>query len=322
MSRRKSGLRRLATCAALAVALASPRRSDAVFGVADTGVFHDPVAFAQRASQFIENIAQIRAILATAKEEYELVRGIWSGLKDWRNLEWVDTLDIFQAPWLDDVEGIDDIRRAALAASLSADQVKGLWSDLGILRGWGGTDRYRRDAWFRAKVRSLLRESQQARQTRMAFLKQLKEHNKQITKEIDRLKDLHELLKQANAETPVNMATVAALQHEIAALEAKGKSEGMAFQNQRVLMLLAGADNAHEIYMDLLRESPTWRRQSGIAMSAFGAGFRRRSSPKRRSRRRDVDNPAQRRRRGLRRARTCSLSGSKRTGRCEHGDSR
>jgi hypothetical protein len=275
----------LAAVVIVALVVGPARRSEAVFGVADTGVFHDPIAFAQRASQFIENIAQVRAILSTAREEYDLVKGIWKGVKDWRSLDWIDTLDIFQAPWLDGVEGIDGIRQAALAASLSADQIKGLWSDLGdFAKDLEGSSRYQRDPWFRAKIRSLMRESQQARQTRLAFFRQLKAHNKRLSQDIKRLKELHDQVKEANAEEPVNMAKVATLQSQIAELEARGQSEGMSFQNQRALMLLAGADGAHEVYMEMLRESPTWQRHSGLAMSAFAGAFRKRRPVRRRVR--------------------------------------
>jgi hypothetical protein len=256
------------------------RPSWAILGIGDFGVFHDPTAFIQRMTQFATAVAQFRAMVKGAREQITLLQNAYQGLKNWRNLGWIDTLDIVQSPWFDDLDDIDDMRAAILSTSLAADQAQGLWGDLKDLKNWKEDPRYGKDYWFRMKVRSLLRESQRARQVRTALFRQVRAHNRALTRDIKRMKDLREEIQKSNTDAvakkiPVDAAKVASLQAELTALEGKYQSEDLQLKNQRALMFMMGEDDAHDIFMDLMRDAPTWRRESGASLSKFGAGFRR-----------------------------------------------
>jgi hypothetical protein len=270
----------LAVAVGIAVSLRGAPPARAILGIGDFGVFHDPTAFIQRMTQFATAVAQLRAIVKGAREQVTLLQNAYAGLKNWRNLGWIDTLDIIQSPWFDQVEGIDDMRAAVLATSLSADQVQGLWGDLKDLHNWKEDPRYGKDFWFRMKIRALLRESQRARQVRTALFRQIKLHNKALTRDIARMKNLRGEIEKANTEAvakkiPVDAAKVASLQAELTALEGKYQSEDLMLKNQRALMFMMGEDDAHQVFMDLMRDAPTWRRESAASLSTFGAGFRR-----------------------------------------------
>jgi hypothetical protein len=263
-----------------ALVLGSARPSWAIFGIGDFGVFHDPGAFAQRMTQFATAVAQLRAIVKGAKEQVTLFKNAYEGLKNWRNLGWIDTLDIIQSPWFDKVDGIDDMRAAVLSTSLSLDEVQGLWGDLDELKSWNDDPRYGRDFWFRMKIRSLMRESSRARKVRTALFQQIRAHNKGLSRDILRMKAVRQAIEDLSKEAvankkPVDSAKVAALQAELTALEGKYQSEQIMLANQRALMFMVGEDDAHDVFMELMRDAPTWRRKSAASLATFGAGFRK-----------------------------------------------
>jgi hypothetical protein len=267
----------LACLALVCCAVSWPRRAEAIFGVGDVVV--DIQAVIQRMTQFAAAIAQFRAIVRSGQESLEMMRSAYDGLKNWRNLGWIDTLQIVDAPWFDNVEGIDDIRAAVMTTTMSVEGVVNLWADLGAFDKYLSDPRYRKDAWFRSKVNSLIRQSRRARAVRIAVMRQIRQHNKALTADIKRVRRLRDEIQSANEDKvsgkPVDTAKVQALQAELVALEAKTQSEGLMMTNQRILMGLAGDDEAHNEFMRMVQDRRTWSAGSATRLREFGLGFSR-----------------------------------------------
>jgi hypothetical protein len=275
------------------------RRAEAIFGVGDVVV--DIQAIIQRLTQFVATIAQIRAIVKSGEESIAMVRAAYEGIKDWRNLGWVDTLQIVDAPWFDGVEGIDDVRQIVMLTTMSVEGTVNLWADIDDFSKFLTDPRYSKDAWYRAKVNSLLRQSRRARALRMAVLRQIQQHNKAITEDIKRVRRIRDLIKAANceqgsgetfgsdtdypfgqrlrcekeADKPVDAAKVASLQAELTAVEARSSREEVMVTNQRLLMGLAGQDEAHIEFVKMLRDRRSWEASEVTRLQEFGLGFSR-----------------------------------------------
>ena len=248
----------------------------ALFGIGDTVV--DIQALIQRLTQFTATIAQIRAIVHAGAESLQMFQAAYEGVKNWRNLGWIDTLDLVNLPWFDGVDGIDDIRRLVFAGSMAADQAGSLFADLKGFDQYVSNPRYQNDAWFRAKVRSLLRQSRRAQAVRLALMRQIDAQNSALTKDLARMKRLTSDIEDANSAKlkgqPVDQAKVASLSAELQALEAKHQGEDIMLANQRVLMGVAGEDDAHKAFMDMFTER-SWQTENAARLRNFGKGFAR-----------------------------------------------
>ena len=107
----------------------SPRRAEAL-------VFKDVAAFLQRNAHYL---IQFQQLLSATRDSRRALLAAYAGLKDWRNLGWVDTLDLVHAPWFDGVEGIDDLRMAADLTALNVEQAQKLSGSCGSWTIWSAT---------------------------------------------------------------------------------------------------------------------------------------------------------------------------------------
>ena len=242
-------MRRLGIVLAVAgVCLALPRPAEAQFAVIDGA------ALAQDVEEFLQIITQWNEVINTAHVSLQAFKDAYAGLKDWKHLGWVDTLQILQLPWLDSVDGIDEIRNVATLSVMGAGQIDQLWQNLNP-DSWQSNPRYRNDPWYRNKVNSLLRQSKRARATRAALMRQMQSQNAALTTDIAKIKSLRDQI-QAENEKPtgsngaVNSAKIASLQAEIQALEAKHQGEGLQMANQRAIMFMVGQDDAQRVYLE------------------------------------------------------------------------
>jgi hypothetical protein len=214
----------------------------------------DGAALSESIQEFVELLIQWNEIIGTAHSSLQAFRDAYAGLKDWKHLGWVDTLQILQMPWLDDVDGIDEIRNVATLSVMSAGQIDQLWQNVNP-DSWQSNPRYRNDPWYRNKVNSLLRQSKRARATRAALMRQMQSHNAALTQDLARIKALRDQIEAENknpsgSDGTVNQAKIASLQAEITALEAKHQDEGLQMANQRALMFMVGQDDAQRVYLE------------------------------------------------------------------------
>ena len=214
----------------------------------------DGAALVEDITQFAQVLIQWNEIINTAHSSLQAFRDAYAGLKDWKQLGWVDTLQILQMPWLDGVDGIDEIRNVATLSVMGAGQIDQLWQNLDP-DSWQSNPRYRNDPWYRNKVNSLLRQSKRARATRAALMRQMQSQNAALTADIAKIKSLRDKI-QAENEKPsgsngtVDSAKIASMQAEIQALEAKHQGEGLQMANQRAIMFMVGQDDAQRVYLE------------------------------------------------------------------------
>src|ERR1039457_4661474 len=64
----------------------------------------DAATLAEDITDLVQTLAQWNEIINTAHTSLQAFRDAYAGLKDWKHLGWVDTLQILQMPWLDGVE--------------------------------------------------------------------------------------------------------------------------------------------------------------------------------------------------------------------------
>lgn len=235
--------------------------------------FHDAPAFTQRVAQVLQFLLQTRQVINGVRDNLSAFRQAYEGLKDWRNMGWVDTLRLLESPWFDKVEGIDQIRQAATATVMTAEQAHGLWADIDGLSRWEQSRRYRTDPWYRRKVDSLRRQSQRARAQRSAFVRQMQAQNRQLIEDVAKTKRIHEAIKEENRRTPVNHGKIASLQAELAALQTRSHGEQIMLTNQRAIMFLVGEDDAQRVYVETMESD--WLDGNSQAMKKFGRGFAR-----------------------------------------------
>jgi hypothetical protein len=214
----------------------------------------DGSSLTEQIQEFLAILIQWNEIINTSQTALQAFRDAYAGLKDWKNLGWVDTLQILQMPWLDGVDGIDEIRNVATLSVMSAGQIDQLWQNMNPDK-WENNPRYRNDPWYRNKVNSLLRQSKRARATRAALMRQMQTHNAALTQDLARIKALRDKIEAENknptgSEGAVNQAKIASLQAEITALEAKHQSEGLQVANQRAIMFMVGQDDAQRVYLE------------------------------------------------------------------------
>jgi hypothetical protein len=237
---------------------------------AEAIVFKDVAAFLQRNGHYL---IQFRQLLAAARDTRSTLLKAYAGLQDWRNLGWVDTLDLVHAPWFDRVEGIEDLRAATDLTVLNVEQATKLVGELKDFGDLRDHPRYRRDAWFRQRVDSISNISRRARSRRVALLRQMQLHNSALTRDVAKIERLRNKIEEESKKTPVNQGLVMALQAELSAVEAKYHGESMVLVNQRAIMNLVGQENMTESFREATDGEWVGRNRDGIR--EFGRSFTR-----------------------------------------------
>jgi hypothetical protein len=234
-------------------------------------IFHDGPAFVQRVASLLQFVIQTRQIINGARDNLAAFKQAYEGMKDWKNMGWVDTLKVLESPWLDGVQGIDQIRNAATATVMTAEQAGGLWSDIDGMRKWKSSGRYRTDSWFRRKIDALNRQSRRARDRRAAVVRQMQSQNRQLIEDVKKIERIHGEIERENKKAPVNHGKIASLQAELAALEARSQGENIMLVNQRAIMFLVGEDDAQRDYTETIDSD--WLDSNSRSMREFGKGF-------------------------------------------------
>ncbi len=259
-------MKRAAMIVVLAATAWAPRRAEAV-------IFHDGPAALQRITQIAQFLIQTNQLINTTRGYVRAFERAYEGLKDWKHLGWVDTLQIIDMPWFDGLEGIDDIRRATYLSVMTADQAIKLWDNVHWVERFKDNPRYRTDPWFRSKVDSLLRQSRRARSTRAALLRQMSAQNQSLIEDVKHIKRLRDAIELANQQSPVNQAKVGSLTAELNAVEAKYKGQEIVLRNQQAIMFLVGEDEAQRVYLETRDRG--WIERNNSRAIDFGRAFSR-----------------------------------------------
>jgi hypothetical protein len=239
-------------------------------GAASAFVFKDVSAFLQRNAHYL---IQFRQLLSAAQDSRRTLLAAYAGLKDWRNLGWVDTLDLVHAPWFDGVDGIDDLRLAADLTALNVEQAQKLFGDLKDFDELERHPRYRRDGWFRAKVDSIRRIARRARSHRLTILRQMQLQNQALSKDVAKIRRLRDRIEDESKKSPVSQGLISSLQGELTAVEAKYQGENMMLVNQRAIMTMVGEESMHESFREATEGE--WLGTNRNGLREFGAAFRR-----------------------------------------------
>lgn len=245
---------------------------------AQAWAFVDYSALAQRLALFLQYMVQFRQLLRAGQDSLAAFNSAYEGLRDWKSMGWVDTLELVNMPWFDGVEGIDEIRNVTTLTVMSADQAMALWKEAEGIQDWRRNPRYQRDPWYRRKVDSFLRQSKRARAQRAALLRQMQRQNRQLIEDVKKIKSAREKIAEEHkaaevGKRPVNQAKMGALQGEIAAIEAKYHGEDLVLRNQQAIMFLVGDDEAQQFFIETLDRG--WLEQNRQGMRDFGRGFSR-----------------------------------------------
>lgn len=235
--------------------------------------FHDAPAFAQRVAQLYIYLEQYAKIITAAQDHLAAFKKTYEGIKDWKNLGWVDALNLVDSPWFDNVDGIDDVRGIKFMASMSAQRIQEIWEGADNLSKLKNSRRYRTDPWYRMKVDSLLRQSKRARQQRAALIRQAQKQNEALTADVQHIKRLRDEIEKANKESPVNQAKVQALQAELSAVQAKYQGQDLMLKNQQAILFLVGEEEAKRTWLEY--SDPTWMRNNNRSLREIGRAIAR-----------------------------------------------
>lgn len=236
--------------------------------------FHDGPAYAQRMAQYTQVMAQWNQMLQSSGEQLMILKAAYMGLKDWRSFGWTETLRVVDCPWFDGIAGIDDIRRCTTMTLMSTEQAQQLWDNYDFYQRMLTNPRYASDAWYRAKVDSLLRQSQRAQAMKAAILLQFKAENRELIEDVQRIKRVKREIQVLNRAPTVNAVKLASLQAELAATEAKFEGNALILRNQRAIMFLLGENDAQRAFIEVVDRG--WIRGNTRVLRDLGAQFSRR----------------------------------------------
>ena len=240
---------------------------------AQAWIFHDGPAFAQRLAQLIKTLAQWNQIIKSSGQQLMAFKAAYMGLKDWRNYGWIDVLRVADSPWFDGIKGIDDLRKGTNLTIMSAEQAQQLWDNYTFYQNMLLNPRYAKDPWYRAKVNSLLRQSQRAQAVKASILQQFKAENKDLIEDVKKIKRIKTDIQEINQTTPVDATKLASLQAELTATEAKFQGNSLILKNQQSIMFLMGENDAQKAFEEVIDRG--WIRGNTNALRKMGAEFSR-----------------------------------------------
>jgi hypothetical protein len=241
VSRPRANRRVLALAAFLAASFAFERTASAV-------IFEDLSAYLQRALHYL---VQFRQLVGAAKDMRETFINVYQGLKDWRNIEWKDALDVVYAPWFDEVEGIDELRTTVGLTVGNAELAEKIFRDLKNFNRLESSWRYDHDGWFRRRVNGMRTIHKRAAAHRRGVFRQLQMQNDALTKDVQKISKLRKRIEDESRKEPASQAVISALQSELAAVQARWNGQDMMLSNQRALLLMIGEENMSRSFEEM-----------------------------------------------------------------------
>jgi hypothetical protein len=181
---------------------------------------HIAAAAANAGLQVLEWVNYIKNF----KEYYSTINAVYNGVRDWKNMGWVDTLQLVELPWFDGMEGIEDIRNIAAGTSMSLSDLQTVFSDLKWFDKMLNDPRYAEQEAFRKKTQILQKANQRGMRRKMTITRAMHKMNEENQKLLKQSKDIQAEIETLSKKEPAPLASIAALQGRLAGIQAKMQS--------------------------------------------------------------------------------------------------
>lgn len=174
--------------------------------------------------------------IKTAREQYAMVTAVAAGLKDWRNMQWSDTLQVFEMPWFDGISGIEDIRNLAAAGGMGLDELQSFFNETNKVQRMMNSPMYRENQLYAAKVRMWSICYTRVVRRRMALVKMHQQYLDDMNRLRAQQRTLQTLLEAETNKEPPSQAVILSLQAKIALISAKMSGDKDAIQSQEEII--------------------------------------------------------------------------------------
>lgn len=181
----------------------------------------DWAAIIQRVSQLLSHLGQWSKQISKMRETYALGYAAYQGVKNWKDLGWVDALRLTEMPFFDGVAGIDDLRDLAAVTEMTVEELQTMFAEIEMIKRMMDDPMYAQNAAFQARVRLMSRMHSRQMKRRMVFAKQYKGLQLERKRLENQLKIIQSQIEGMSSMNPAPIAAIAALQNKVQIIQTK-----------------------------------------------------------------------------------------------------
>jgi hypothetical protein len=212
--------------------------------------------------------------LEKTREAYALTQAVYSGIQDWKSLDWVDGLALFELSFFDGVAGIGDVRDLAAGATLNLEGMQGVYREASIIKRMMEDDLYRDNEAFKARVKAMRKLHVRQMKRQVMFVK-LYRRDREKQKEYRRqLKTINDRIRLLARKKPVNVAAITALQAQLGTIQAESQAAIAAEEHMRQVILAQEQEEIRKAQSELEEKRLDGAEAYWKAVGRFWDGFR------------------------------------------------
>jgi len=196
----------------LALGLATPAHAMPVIDVAH--IAQSIANTAQQIQQWSQYISQFRGYYAT-------FNAVYYGIKNWKDMGWVDLLNLSELPCFDGVDGIDDIRNACSLTEMSVNDLQSIYTDIKWFDRMTKDPAYAKNDAFHERVRIMSLCSQRDMRRKMVITRVEKNVQRENKALLTQSQVIEAQIESLAGEDPVPTGAIAALQAKLAIIQTK-----------------------------------------------------------------------------------------------------
>lgn len=229
----------------------------------------DWAAIIQRVSQLLAVLQQWTSQIQKMRESYALAYAAYMGVKDWKNLGWVDVLQLTEMPFFDGIDGIDDLRDLSAVTEMSVEQLQTMFKEIAIIQRMIDDPLYRTNQAYMARVRMMAKCHSRQMRRRMVFAKQYKGLQLERQRLENQLKIIQSEIEGLSQMEPAPMASIAALQNKVQIIAAKLKTTVSTLEMQAKLAKEQEAAEFQQVQSQAQVDTKAYEDQYWAAVGGF-----------------------------------------------------
>ena len=261
-------MKRLIKTVVLAVALVVCGGQGAQAGMPVIDYTHIATAILNTADQ----IKKWASYIHDFKEYYATMNAVYQGIKNWRDMSWLDVLRMTELPWFDNVPGIEDLRNIAGGVVMTVEELNHVFADVKWYERMLNDPRFARDEGARKRIQIMQKLSYRQMRRRMTITKAMKMLQDENEKLMGQLKKIQTEIETESKKDPASAATIMALNARIAGIQAKmAKNKDSLYAQVETLQQQEKAEKTQ--YQDEIQMTALEKRMNSTYLRDYWKGF-------------------------------------------------
>ena len=181
----------------------------------------DAPHIAQSILNTAEQIARWSSYMSQFRSYYATINAVYYGVKNWKDMGWVDALKLVELPWFDNMEGIADLRNIAAGIDMGIYELNLIFADLQWFDRMMNDPKFRDYQGYMAEMKIMRRLAQRQMRRKMMITRAYHSLQRENAELLKQMKTIQTEIENSSKLDPVPLGAIQALQSRIMGIQAK-----------------------------------------------------------------------------------------------------